>query len=88
MIKRSEEDIKKIVEKWSHVLTSPLSSCSTVMLLESQEKVHTVDEVINSISSDVFDQYVEKFKHDGDTNPDGYISILVKHKIKNDLKNL
>ena len=54
MIKRSKEDVGKLVKKWGAVLngpTTPLSACK-VMLMESQEKVYTMGEVINSISSE------------------------------------
>ncbi len=89
MIERSKEDIQKIVEKWSYLLNAPLSGNKTAMLIESQEKTYTLDQVIESIEDKVFKQYVENFKHDNDHyNPDGYISVLVKHHINKHNINL
>lgn len=82
MIERSKEDIRRIVEKWKHVLNAPLSGSPMAMIIEPQEKNHTMDEIISSIEDDVFKQYVENFKHGSNCNPDGFISLLVKHKME------
>lgn len=42
--KELESEYNRLVEKWMHLLNSD-NKCSTVMILPSQEKVHTAEEV-------------------------------------------
>jgi hypothetical protein len=75
----TEEDLQRIVDKWRNVLNPPLSSSKvTAILLESQEKWLTQDEIL-----EVCEYHKKHFKHDSDYNPEAHIKVLIDNKLRN-----
>lgn len=78
IIERSREDVDKLVQKWSSVLSDPLTGCKTAILLESKERWLTEDEL-----SEVHEYYEKHFKHDSNNNPNAYLRLLIDNKLRN-----